>query len=468
MRTLLLVALAAALAWAAPLASAARSAARTEALPQLLVLAYHDIVPDGAPSSDPDAVSASTLARHFAWLELAGFTTVSLREMAQARAGTRALPPRPVLLMFDDGYASFPERVLPLLRAYGFKAVLAPVAGWLEPSAHAKEEDQSGEPRNQPLRAKLMTRAQVAEVAADEHVELASHTFDLHHGVRIDPAGAVLPAASAPRFDATHARFESVEAFETRLREDLRTARERTSALAARPVNALVWPYGRASLAAERIAREEGFEFTFTLGDAPLEAAVPAAPLARKYITRATSAVDFAWYVRRAGAASARTRFVRVPPVTLDTAAFTAHRDAQVAALRAAGATRAVLLPASPEALAHCRFEPAALTAPAALARANHLAWHLMRRAGVELAVAVPNPACLERQAWRKLVAQLLETRVLDAAHVLCAAVPAVPGADSPSDALRWLRARYPGLPVRGDVEQTPCVPAPLDAEPAS
>jgi biofilm PGA synthesis lipoprotein PgaB len=468
MRTLLVFALAAALAWVAPAARAAPAAVRTEALPQLLVLAYHDIVPDGAPSSDPDAVSVSTLARHFAWLELAGFTTVSLREMAQARAGTRALPARPVLLMFDDGYASFPERVLPLLRAYGFKAVLAPVAGWLEPSAHVREEDQSGEPRNQPLRATLMTRAQVVEVAADEHVELASHTFDLHHGERVDPAGAVLPAASAPRFDPVHARFESVETFEARLRDDLRTARERTSALAAQPVNALVWPYGRASLAAERIAREAGFEFTFTLGDAPLEAAVPSAPLARKYITRATGVADFAWYVRRTGAASARTRFVLVPSPTLETAAFAAYRDAQVAALRAAGITRAVLLPASPETLAQCRFEPAALTAPDVLARANHLAWHLMRRAGVELVVALPGPACLERQAWRAMAARLLETRVLDAAQVLCAAVPAVPGADSLPAARQWLRARYPGLPVHEAAAQAPCVPAPLEAEPAS
>lgn len=446
-------------------AQARTRAPHPSALPQVLVLAYHDVAPDGATPADDDTVDASTLARHFAWLELAGYTTVTLRELAAARRGERALPERAVLLMFDDGYASFYERVLPLLRAYGFRAVFAPVAGWLEAAGEPAEDDQSDEPGNRPVRAPLMTREQVAEAAADELVELASHSFALHHGIRIDAPGAVLPAASSPEFDPLTGRFETPEAFEARIRADLRASRRVLSALAPGAVNALVWPYGRASLAAERIAREEGFEFTFTLGDAPTAPAVPQQPLARKYITRSSNVADFAWYVHRTSLPAPRRQFVFVPEPGLDDAGFAARRDALVRATLAAGATQVVLLPGAPDALGQCRLDPRALASPQALARANHLAWHLTRRAGVELAVALPAPACLAREAWRALAVRLLEARVLDAAWLSCADAPAVAGADTPEEAQQWLRSRYPGLAVLAPPENAPCRVRTLAAE---
>lgn len=429
--------------------AAAAAHAEPTAPSKLLVLAYHDIVADGQPAANPDAVSASTLARHFAWLKSNGYRTVSLRELARARAGLAALPERPVLLMFDDGYASFAQRVMPLLQAYDFRAVLAVVASWLEPTSHHEEEDQSGEPRDGPVRAALLSAAQVAEVARSERVEIASHSLDLHRGLRIDSVGAVLPAASAPRYDPVSRAFESPEAFEARVRADLRASRERLSALAGRPVDALVWPYGRTSLAAERIAREEGFAFTFSLGDGLTDWRRMAGPLERKYITRATTSADFAWYVRRDGEPAGRVAAVQAAPNEASDAEFAAWRDAVVTRVRAAGATRVVLLPADAETLAQCRFDPAALAADAALARANHLSWHLMRRAGVALVVALPSPDCLERHAWERLAIRMLETRPLDAVQLLTrTANPGNASGDATRTAQDWLRERYPGLPV--------------------
>ncbi len=42
------------------------------------------------------------------------------------------LPPKAVLLTFDDGYLSFYTRVYPLLRAFNYPAVLGVVGAWID------------------------------------------------------------------------------------------------------------------------------------------------------------------------------------------------------------------------------------------------------------------------------------------------------------------------------------------------
>jgi peptidoglycan/xylan/chitin deacetylase (PgdA/CDA1 family) len=49
-----------------------------------------------------------------------GYTTVSLYELTVAIAGQLELPPKPVVLTFDDGYRDQYENAFPLLQEFGF------------------------------------------------------------------------------------------------------------------------------------------------------------------------------------------------------------------------------------------------------------------------------------------------------------------------------------------------------------
>jgi biofilm PGA synthesis lipoprotein PgaB len=97
----------------------------------VLVLAYHDV-----EDTDPDprfmSVRTDHLVEHFSWLRENGYEPVSVARLVQAQQGTVPLPAKPVLLTFDDGYASFLTRVLPLLKAFHWPAVLAPVGQWTD------------------------------------------------------------------------------------------------------------------------------------------------------------------------------------------------------------------------------------------------------------------------------------------------------------------------------------------------
>ena len=53
-------------------------------------------------------------------LKSSGYSPVSFATLAAARAGEAPLPPKPVLLTFDDGYANLLTNVHPLLRSLGF------------------------------------------------------------------------------------------------------------------------------------------------------------------------------------------------------------------------------------------------------------------------------------------------------------------------------------------------------------
>ena len=95
-----------------------------------LALAYHDV-----EDEDPDqgflSVRTDRLVDQLAWLRENGYQAVTVDQILAARQGGAPLPERAVLLSFDDGYRSFYTRVLPILKAYRWPALLAPVGTWM-------------------------------------------------------------------------------------------------------------------------------------------------------------------------------------------------------------------------------------------------------------------------------------------------------------------------------------------------
>ncbi len=64
-------------------------------------------------------VIPAAFAAQLDWLQAHGYTTILPRDLAAHWSRGRPLPPRPVILTFDDGSASWMTTVLPLLRQHG-------------------------------------------------------------------------------------------------------------------------------------------------------------------------------------------------------------------------------------------------------------------------------------------------------------------------------------------------------------
>jgi peptidoglycan/xylan/chitin deacetylase (PgdA/CDA1 family) len=69
-------------------------------------------------------VPPEELRAQLEYLKKEGYTTISLLEFAKARKGKLELPPKPIIITFDDGYRDNYENALPIIEEMGMKATL--------------------------------------------------------------------------------------------------------------------------------------------------------------------------------------------------------------------------------------------------------------------------------------------------------------------------------------------------------
>ena len=229
------------------------------------VLAYHSVVDESAAENQkqyfPQTISAQTLIKHFNWLKENGYNVISWQQVIDAENGKGTLPDNAVLLSFDDGYETMYNVVFPLLKAYNYPAVFAPVTGWLDTPA-----DQKIAYADKMLdRSVFATWTQVKEMEQSGLVEVASHTHNLHNGINANPSGGQLPSVIAPEYK--NGKYETEDAYKNRLKSDFsRTVQTLINHIGKKP-RVMVWPYGQFNDIAVQIARQAGMPHYFSLGE---------------------------------------------------------------------------------------------------------------------------------------------------------------------------------------------------------
>lgn len=226
------------------------------ASPSFLILNYHDILEEEerVPPFDRIAVNKQHLDEHFAWLKKNNYHVVSIQDVLDAQNGDKALPDKAVMLAFDDGYQSFYTRAMPLLKKYQYPATLAVVGTWLE---------QQSVPGIKPL----MTPAQVREVMNTGLVEIASHTYDLHHGIPANPQGNEQSAVTARLYSAEYDEYENDESYRKRIFQAVDKSSEQLFQMLGKRPRVMVWPYGEYNTIALEAAKLSGMRLTMGLND---------------------------------------------------------------------------------------------------------------------------------------------------------------------------------------------------------
>ncbi|MCF5092848.1 Poly-beta-1,6-N-acetyl-D-glucosamine N-deacetylase precursor [compost metagenome] len=279
-------------------AQRARSAAELDAADNgLLVLSYHDVRDDVLEKSDADAYAVSTqnFAAHLDWLSAHGYHPVSLSQLIKASRGEAKLPPRPVLLTFDDGLRSVYSRVYPLLRAYNYPALVAVITDYVD-MAPGRTIDYGYRPFGHD---DFLTWDQLREMQASGLIELASHTDNLHHGVQSNPQGNQTPAVITRIYDPTAQRYESTQEYEKRLRDDLgRSVQRIEKELGVRP-KAIVWPYAAYNQLSNDIAEQLGMPVSFDLEGRSTPVTADLHGLARLLVTSNPNVTSLAFELRR-------------------------------------------------------------------------------------------------------------------------------------------------------------------------
>ncbi len=99
------------------------------------ILTYHYIeeVPPGAELLRRDlTVSPERLEAQLQYLSEQGYTSISLRDLVYHLQLGWELPAKPLILTFDDGYATTYENAVPLLKQYGFTGTFTVITGFVD------------------------------------------------------------------------------------------------------------------------------------------------------------------------------------------------------------------------------------------------------------------------------------------------------------------------------------------------
>ncbi|WP_348957719.1 poly-beta-1,6-N-acetyl-D-glucosamine N-deacetylase PgaB [Enterobacter cloacae complex sp. Mu1197] len=229
---------------------------------QFLVLAYHDVEDDAADQRYL-SVRTSALNEQISWLLHNGYHVISVQDILDAHDGKKTLPPKAVLLSFDDGYSSFYTRVWPLLQAWNVPALWAPVGSWVDT------------PENQKVnfgglmtpRDRFATWDMVRELSRSPLIEIGSHTWASHYGIPANPQGSREPAIANRFYDKATGRYETDRQFNQRIGDDVRKVTNKITQVTGKAPRAWVWPYGAANGTSLAIARQQGYQLAFTLED---------------------------------------------------------------------------------------------------------------------------------------------------------------------------------------------------------
>lgn len=230
-------------------------------LPPLSVLMYHQVgaFPQRPAEHRAAFCDVKRFAAQMSLLKMGGYQVLSLEQAYQGLFGDGTLPPRAVVLTFDDGYENFREHAWPILRHHGFPATVFLVAkqlgknaGWL---------DESFAP------ARLMDRAAVRELAA-QGVSFGSHTLN-------------------------HARLPELEL--PRMRREIFDSKAALEDLLGKPVRDFCYPYGLYDERARDLAAQAGYRSALTCIRGAANTADNAFEIPRKAVSWGDNLLGYAW-----------------------------------------------------------------------------------------------------------------------------------------------------------------------------
>ncbi len=136
---------------------------------QIPILMYHSISRSANPKFRQLAVPAESFAEQMAYLHQHAYSPINVTQLVRILSQEQsALPERPVVITFDDGFADFFTGALSVLKQYGFTATLYVTTGftggssvWLQP------EGETSRP--------MLTWEQLTEISA-HGIECGAHT----------------------------------------------------------------------------------------------------------------------------------------------------------------------------------------------------------------------------------------------------------------------------------------------------
>ncbi|MCP4609840.1 MAG: polysaccharide deacetylase family protein [Planctomycetes bacterium] len=131
------------------------------------ILTYHSIDDSGSVIS----TSPTKFQSQMKYLHDKHFNIISLNEMVKCISERQTVPPKSVVITFDDGFKNFYSTAYPVLKEYGFTATVFLVPGYC-----GRNNQWDGQPKEIPV-MDLLNWEEIREMA-DNSIDFGAHTMN--------------------------------------------------------------------------------------------------------------------------------------------------------------------------------------------------------------------------------------------------------------------------------------------------
>jgi len=177
------------------------------------------------------------------YLSQNGFNTITVADLVDFVHNSVPLPDNPIMLTFDDGHFNNIYYGLPLLEAYGMRAVISIVGQFSDDSTETGDINPN---------YSYLTWEQVREVSMGGIFEIQNHSYNLHHTTK-------------GRHGCTRNRGEDLDEFTQKLTSDLQSLQDKIFDVTGQYPKAFTFPFGAICDDSDRIVREMGFSASFSV-----------------------------------------------------------------------------------------------------------------------------------------------------------------------------------------------------------
>ena len=203
------------------------------------IVMYHRFIRDDSEKGIHGTyLHVNMLEKHLKLLKRLGYRTLTFADLADQGLASRLTPDsKYIIITVDDGYRDNYELLFPLLKKYGFKAVIYLVTG---ERFNRWDVEQPGNPEK---RVELMTPEQIKEMADSGLVEFGGHTL-------------------------THPHLDTLSREEQR--REIADNKAQLEQLLGRPLASFAYPFGSHNEDSKALARELGYPFAVATNSGPL------------------------------------------------------------------------------------------------------------------------------------------------------------------------------------------------------
>lgn len=199
------------------------------------IIMYHSVLKDKSSQNDY-VISPDLFESDLKYFKENGYTTVTVNDLIDYVYSDKLLPQKCVMLTFDDGYYNNYKYVYPLLKKYGAKAVISPIAKLSEDYTAVGEENAN---------YGHLLENNIKEMNESGFVEFQNHSYNMH--------------SLTPRKGIGKKYGESDENYRSAITSDISKAQDYLKNVTGKAPTAFVYPFGEENSTSLAILKEQGF-----------------------------------------------------------------------------------------------------------------------------------------------------------------------------------------------------------------